>query len=243
MCGRFTLFVTPDELEERFGVDVPADWTPSYNVAPSEPIATIDAEGECRLREWGFVPQWTDDPDDGGHSNARAESIEDRPSFESAVERRRCLVPADGFYEWTDAAGGRQPHRIAFDDDRTFAMAGIWERWEGQRAQAGLDDFTGGDAADDDDAAGGGVRPATVVRETVAIVTTEASDPVAELHDRMPAILPTDREDAWLDATNPERRARLLSEPDLRGLQTYPVSTAVNDPGRDSPDLIEPVEG
>lgn len=253
MCGRFTLFVTPDELEERFGIDVPADWTPSYNVAPGEPIATVDAEGECRLREWGFVPHWADDPDDGGHVNARAESIEDRSSFEAAVERRRCLVPADGFYEWTDADGRRQPHRIAFDDDRTFAMAGVWERWEGQRAQVGLDAFTGdggsgdggsgdGGESDSGDGSDDSLQPEPIVRETVAVITTAASDPVAELHDRMPVVLPADREHAWLDADGPECRARILSGGETTGLRTHPVSTAVNDPGRDSPDLIEPVE-
>lgn len=231
MCGRFTLFVTPDELEERFGVEVPASYDPSYNVAPGQPIATIDADEGVRHREWGLVPEWAADPADAGHVNARAETIEERSSFRSAVARRRCLVPADGFYEWTDAPGGRQPYRIAREDDRPFAMAGIWERWEGRREQVGLDDFADGDA-----------EPETEVRETVAVVTTDAREPVADLHDRMPVILPEAGERAWLEAAKPDRRERLLEEPAAEDLRAYPVSTAVNDPARDSPELIEPVD-
>lgn len=232
MCGRYTLFVTPDELGERFGVSVPASYAPSYNVAPSQEIPVIanDDPDAVQFRTWGLVPAWADDPDDAGHVNARAESIEDRPSFRSAVARRRCLVPADGFYEWTDAPDGRQPHRIAYDDDRPFAMAGIWERWEGVRAQAGLSDFAGDEAG-----------PEPTVLETVAIVTTEAVEPVAELHDRMPVILPADRERDWLDADDPERRAALLRPHEDPALRTYPVSRAVNDPGNDRPELVEPV--
>lgn len=231
MCGRFTLFVTPDELEERFGVDVPAGWTPSYNVAPGQQIPTIDGDG-LALRRWGFVPQWADDPDDAGHVNARAETIEERRSFRSAVERRRCLVPADGFYEWTDVEGRRQPYRIARADERPFAMAGIWERWEGRREQVGLDAFADGDA-----------EPESEVRETVAIVTTAARAPVDDLHDRMPVILPPERERDWLAAADPAERERLLEPRPAEDLRTYPVSTAVNDPANDAPDLIEPLDG
>lgn len=231
MCGRFTLFVTPDELEERFGVEVPAEWTPSYNVAPGQEIATV-ADGVVRLRRWGLVPAWADEPDESGHINARAESIEEKPSFRTAVTRRRCLVPADGFYEWTDTDGGRRPHRIAFEDGRTFAMAGIWERWEGRRSQTGLEDFVGGDA-----------EPDVEVSETVAILTTEARAPVEDLHDRMPVLLPASREADWLTASASEERAAICSDPATDGLRTHPVSTAVNDPSRDAPELIEPIDG
>jgi len=231
MCGRFTLFVPAGELGERFEVSVPDSYAPSYNVAPGEaiPVIATDDPDALQFRTWGLVPAWADEPD-GGQINARAETIEERPSFRDAVARRRCLVPADGFYEWTDGESGRQPYRIAYEDDRPFAMAGIWERWEGVESQAGLGDF-----------AGGSDGPDAVVRETVSIVTTEAVEPVTALHDRMPVVLPRADERAWLDAEDPEQRADLLQPLAESGLRTYPVSRAVNDPGNDDPALVEPI--
>jgi putative SOS response-associated peptidase YedK len=200
-----------------------------------------DAPERVQFRTWGLLPTWADDPTDHGHINARAETIEERPSFRSAVRRRRCLVPADGFYEWTGDRGSRQPYRIAFEDDRLFAMAGIWERWEGPVRQTGLDDFGSGGAqtAGED----GDVAPRTEVRETVAIVTTQATGPVADLHDRMPVILPRNRERAWLGADDPGERADLLRPFEDSAFRAYRVSTAVNDPSNDAPALVEPLGG
>lgn len=244
MCGRFTIFADAGDLAERFSVTVPAEYAPRYNVAPSQsiPIVGNDAPERIQFRTWGLLPAWADDPADHGHVNARAETIEERSSFRSALRRRRCLVPADGFYEWTGDRGSRQPYRIAFEDDRCFAMAGIWERWEGPVRQTGLDDFGDGGgteiASEEGDDA-----PRTEVRETVAIVTVEAAGAVADLHDRMPVILPEDRERAWLDAEDPAERADLLRPFEAPEFRAYRVSTAVNDPSNDAPDLVEPPGG
>ncbi|GAB3685793.1 SOS response-associated peptidase [Salinarchaeum chitinilyticum] len=245
MCGRFTIFADADDLAERFSVSVPAEYAPRYNVAPSQriPVVANDDPDAVQFRTWGLLPSWADDPSDYGFINARAETIEDKPSFRSAVRKRRCLIPADGFYEWSGERGSRQPYRIAFEDDRLFAMAGIWERWEGPVQQTGLDDFatvsedgaeTGGGGADEPE-------PRTEVRETVAILTTDAAGPVADVHDRMPVIFPRARERDWLGADDATDRANLLApfeDPDLRA---YRVSTAVNDPGNDSPGLVDPI--
>jgi len=242
MCGRFTIFANAGELGERFSVDVPAEYGPRYNVAPSQSVPVIgnDAPEAVQFRTWGLLPSWADDPSEYGFINARAETIEDKPSFRSAVRRRRCLIPADGFYEWTGERGSRQPYRIAFEDDRLFAMAGIWERWEGPVQQTGLDDFAGGGSGTGGatDAEG---EPRTEVRETVAILTTDSTGPVADLHDRMPVIFPQEREREWLDADDPEERADLLEPFESPEFDAYRVSTAVNDPSNDSPDLVEPV--
>ncbi|MFC4542831.1 SOS response-associated peptidase [Halosolutus amylolyticus] len=230
MCGRYTLVIERDELEERFDAAVRGSFRPRYNVAPGQelPVITGDEPDVCRRMEWGLVPSWADDDRDG-LINARAETIDEKPSFRDAYERRRCLVPADGFYEWVETESGTQPYRVAFEDDRPFAMAGLWERWEPETTQAGLDAFGGGvdDASDDGPL------------ETFTIVTTEPNDLVADLHHRMAAVLPPDREREWLTASDP----RDLLEPfPADEMRAYPVSTAVNDPSVDEPSLVEPIE-
>ncbi len=151
MCGRYTLLIEQDELEERFDArfaDSEPEFEPRYNAAPGQelPVITNDAPDEIRRLEWGLVPSWAED-DSGGIINARAETIDEKASFRAAYERRRCsregnereldtpsagrcLVPADGFYEWVGTERGKQPYRVAFEDDRSFALAGLWERWE-----------------------------------------------------------------------------------------------------------------
>lgn len=248
MCGRFTIFASADDLGERFSVSVPAEYAPRYNVAPSQPIPVVtnDDPDAVRFRTWGLLPNWADDPSGYGFINARTETIEDKPSFRSAVRKRRCLIPADGFYEWSGERGSRQPYRIAFEDDRPFAMAGIWERWEGPVQQTGLDDFgsepnTGeADTSEADKSEAVTTEPRTEVRETVAILTTDAAGPVADVHDRMPVIFPRERERDWLGADDAADRAELLAPFDDPELQAYRVTTAVNDPGNDSPELVEP---
>ena len=234
MCGRYSLFTPPDEIEDRFDARFEVEFRPQYNLAPSQslPVITNDAPETIRELEWGLLPAWADDPDDGsGHINARAETIEEKPTFATSAEQRRCLVVADGFYEWVEGDDGSQPYRVAFQDDRPFAMAGLWERWEGTREQVGLDAFGGGGAAD----------PDTEVKETFAIVTVEPNDLVADLHHRMAAILPHGREREWLRADDPDRRSELLEPHPDDELRAYPVSTAVNDPTNDGPELIESV--
>ncbi|MDS0475387.1 SOS response-associated peptidase [Natrinema sp. 1APR25-10V2] len=241
MCGRYTLTVDADDLEARFDArfrngDSEADpasnpaFAPRYNMAPGQELPVItDADPETIQRlEWGLVPSWADD-DTGGLINARAESVADKPSFREAYERRRCLVPADGFYEWVETEDGKQPYRVAFEDERAFALAGLWERWEPETTQTGLDAF------------GGGVEDETESGplETFTIVTTEPNDLVADLHHRMAVILEPANEQQWLTADDPHT---LLEPHPADEMRAYPVSTAVNDPSVDEPGLLEPIE-
>jgi putative SOS response-associated peptidase YedK len=230
MCGRYTLFVDQEDLEKRFDARFVEPFSSRYNMAPGQalPVITNDAPEEFRCLEWGLIPSWADD-DRGGLINARAGTVAEKPSFRAAYERRRCLVPADGFYEWVETDGGTQPYRVAFEDDRPFAMAGLWERWEPETTQTGLDAFGGG--------VDGGSESGPL--ETFTIVTTEPNDLIADLHHRMAVILDPEREREWLTADDP---AHCLEPYPADELRAYPVSTAVNNPATDDPSLVEPVE-
>ncbi|ELY47473.1 SOS response-associated peptidase [Natronorubrum sulfidifaciens] len=235
MCGRYTLMVEPAALEDRFDARIADSGvnTPRYNMAPGQqlPVITSDEPETIRRLEWGLVPSWADD-DSGGLINARAESVAEKPSFREAYERRRCLVPADGFYEWVETEAGKQPYRVAFEDDRVFALAGLWERWEPSEktTQTGLDSFGGGleDAPEDDGPL-----------ETFTIVTTAPNELVSDLHHRMAVILEPEREREWLTADDPQA---LLEPYPADEMRAYPVSKAVNDPSTDEPSLVEPLE-
>ncbi|ELY81313.1 SOS response-associated peptidase [Natrinema gari] len=230
MCGRYTLVADEDALETRFDARFrDTAFTPRYNMAPGQELPVItDAEPATFQRlEWGLVPSWADD-DSGGLINARAESVDEKPSFEAAYERRRCLVPADGFYEWVETDDGTRPYRVGFEDERVFAMAGLWERWEPETTQTGLDAFGGG--VDDGSERG--------PLETFTIITTEPNDLVADLHHRMAVILTPDAERRWLSG----EAGREVFEPyPADEMRAYPVSTAVNDPTTDEPSLIDPL--
>ncbi|OYR52371.1 DUF159 family protein, partial [Halorubrum sp. E3] len=191
------------------------------------------------------TPSWADESFD--LINARAETVREKQSFADAFERRRCLVPADGFYEWVGGPDGgrggsdKTPYRVAFADDRPFAMAGIYERWEPptpETTQTGLGAFGGGNG----DGAAGADGPGVV--ETFAVVTTEPNDLVADLHHRMAVILDPEagEEEAWLRG-GPDEAAALLDPYPSSELAAHPVSTRVNSPSVDAPDLIEPVAG
>lgn len=251
MCGRYTLTVEAGDLAERFGVHVPERYEPRYNAAPRQSLPVIRTgvdvvdehddgtratdggrERELAFYEWGLVPSWVDDPDDAHRPiNARAETVREKRSFRSAFERRRCLVPADGFYEWTEENGAKQPYRITRGDDGVFAMAGLYEVWEGEVAQASLGAFGNDGDADD--------RRRRV--ETFTILTTDPNDVVGELHDRMAVVLDPEDEATWLRGS-PSAAAALL-EPYDGSMRAYPVSTAVNSPANESPGLVEPLEG
>ncbi|ELZ09358.1 hypothetical protein C479_11070 [Halovivax asiaticus JCM 14624] len=254
MCGRYSLFVPPPDVEDRFDARFERSFTPTYNAAPGQsvPVVTDEAPETIRQLEWGFTPPWAD-ADGDRLINARAETLAETRSFRSAYVKRnsdgefdegapsdretpaagRCLVLADGFYEWVPTENGKQPYRITFEDDRPFAMAGLWERREPSSgaSQAGLDAFGGGiERADDDDG----------LSETVTIVTMDPNELVGELHDRMPAILEPAAERRWLREPDPV--------PDLRphpsdSMTAYPVSTAVNDPSFDDSSVVESIDG
>ncbi|MFA9502471.1 SOS response-associated peptidase [Natrinema sp. H-ect1] len=231
MCGRYTLTVDGDDLEARFDARLSdSAFDPRYNMAPGQelPVITNEEPEVFRRLEWGLVPSWADD-DSGGLINARAESVDEKPSFHEAYERRRCLVPADGFYEWVETEDGKRPYRVTFEDERVFAMAGLWERWEPDATQTGLDSFGGG--------LEGGTETGPL--ETFTIVTTEPNALVADLHHRMAVILDPDDEQRWL---SDEAGRELLEPRSADGMTAYPVSTAVNDPATDEPSLVDPVE-
>ncbi len=228
MCGRYSLFASRSELETRFDVSVGSEFEPRYNATPGQELPVIideDPTRLCRL-EWGLVPRWADNATEA-YINARSETVTEKPAFVDAYEHRRCLVPADGFYEWVETDGRKRPYRVAFDDDRPFAMAGLYERWTPETKQAGLGDFSGeGEPSER-------VEPL----ETFTILTTEPNEVVKPLHHRMAVILDPASESAWLDGGD-------VSLGPVPGdeLRAYPVSKAVNDPSNDNPELVRPAE-
>ncbi|WP_324662690.1 SOS response-associated peptidase [Haloarcula sediminis] len=231
MCGRYSLFAPADDIEARFDAAFDFDFEARYNAAPSQslPVITGDDPDTIQRMEWGLVPSFADDRTDHGYINARAETLAEKRSFADAYESRRCLVPADGMYEWVEEGGTKQPYRVALPDDALFAMAGLYERWEPPQRQTGLGEFgsTGSGGQDE-------------VVETFTIVTTEPNDTVRELHHRMAVSLDPDEESAWLTGDT-DTVADLLSPYD-GPMRSYPVSTAVNSPSHDSPALIEEVD-
>ncbi|MFC7072376.1 SOS response-associated peptidase [Halovenus rubra] len=239
MCGRYSLFTPAEKLAERFDVDVSA-YKPRYNAAPSQslPVITDTERNTLKTVEWGLVPQWADSRDDGGHINARGESLTTTASFRDAFEQQsegeltagRCLVPADGFYEWVETDGGKQPYRVARADERPFAMAGLWTQWHPPTTQTGLGSFADGSA-----------NVETDIVETFTIVTTEPNDLVEDLHHRMAVILEKEDEQQWLNGSVSVAESLLEPYPP-DSMQSYPVSKAVNNPSNDSPALVEPVD-
>lgn len=229
MCGRFVQVSSPEVLVERFGVDEVAASRhhPSYNLAPRATVYAVrDRSVEDGRRRhlselrWGLVPSWADRPNVGDRMiNARAESLADKPAYERAFRRHRCLVPADGFYEWQRRGGRKQPMFIHRRDGEPIAFAGLWAAW-----RAG-------------DCDGDWLR-------SCAIVTTNANDVVAPLHDRMPVVLEERDWDHWLDpgAEDTAALARLLLPAANDVLTAYPVSTAVNNADNDGPELVKRVE-
>lgn len=229
MCGRYTLQTPEPQLIERFGAEPETPLEPRYNCAPGQalPVITNEAPDQIKQFQWGLTPAWADEQQ--GHINARSETVREKRSFAAAYERRRCLVPCDGFYEWADLGDGKRPYRVSFEDDRPFAMAGLWERWEPPTHQLGLAAF-----GDSEQASESASEPVS----TFTVLTTEPNDLISTLHHRMAVILEPAEETAWLHG-----------DPDALELEPYPadeleyepVSTRVNDPANDDPSLIEPV--
>ena len=234
MCGRYTLFTPQPALEERFDADAESTLEPRYNCAPGQrlPVVTNEVPDTIQTLKWGLVPSWADDESVGNSLiNARAETVREKRSFADAYEQRRCLVLADGFYEWVKQGERKQPYRVAFTDDRPFAMAGLWERWTPPQTQTGLGDFGAGAAPSAD--------PDPV--ETFTVVTTEPNDLVSSLHHRMAVVLDENEEATWLTGDVDEVEQLLDPYPD-DAMEAYPVSTQVNSPANDGPALVEEVE-
>lgn len=214
MCGRYTFVAPAPVFENHFEAAFRESLAPSYNAAPSQrlPVITDAAPELIQLFGWGLIPAWSRDLKAGPKPiNARAETLAEKPSFRQLLHRRRCLVPADSFYEWQVTPTGKIPHRILRPDEAPFAFAGLWDEWT---------DRTTGE-----------------IRPTFTIITTTANGLMAPLHARMPVVLPTRAaERAWLRGPDP---ALLVPLPDA-WLRAYPVSTLVNSPAHNTPDVLRP---
>ena len=222
MCGRYAFFAPREAIERIFGVGDPPEVEPRWNVAPTQyvPIVRLDRDGRrvLRMQRWGLVPFWARDPSAGSRMiNARAESLATNAAFRTAFERRRCLVPVSGFYEWSGTGQARMPWYVERRDGEPFALAGLWARWRPRDA--------GADATPLD---------------SCTIITTAPNALIAPLHDRMPVILPPAAFAEWLDPQqrDTERLRRWLAAADADAYVARVVSRAVNDPGNEGAELI-----
>lgn len=222
MCGRFTFSISPEMLAEIFGVTMPADLTPRYNIAPTQQVLAVRATGQGRtaaLLRWGLIPSWAKDPSIGSRMiNARCESVHEKPAFRHAIRHRRCIIPAGGFFEWREEGGKKSPLYVRLMGDAVMAFAGIWDHWK---------------------------DPSGQLIESCSILTTGSNSLIRPLHDRMPVILPLDAFDSWLDPamTDPEKLQPLYQPFSADLMEMYPVSTLVNSPRNDSPECIRPIRG
>jgi putative SOS response-associated peptidase YedK len=220
VCGRFTLTSTPETLAQRFGLDAVPEMAPRFNIAPTQDVATIRVRDGVRvleMRRWGLVPHWARDPKIGNRMiNARSETVTEKPAFRDAFRARRCLVPADGFYEWAGGKGPRQPYHVGLSEGGPFAIAGLWEHWSH--------------------------RGATAI-ESCTLLTTSANERIATLHDRMPVILDPDDWALWLDPTvrGGDALQALLRPIAADRIDLCPVSRHVNDPKHDDPACVAPL--
>ena len=218
MCARYTLTARPDLVAELFGIDMPFDLTPRYNVAPTQNVlaARLDPEGKrefVKLR-WGLIPSWAHDTKIGYKLiNARSETVAEKPSFRSAVKnKRRCLIVADGFFEWKAVGKKKQPYLFRQPDGKPFAFAGLWEHW---------------------------IDPNDGAIESCTVLTTESNPRVAELHDRMPVIFTTKSEfEQWLTVADVTSMRKPLPED---ALTIGPVNDVLNNARNDVPECLQPV--
>lgn len=219
MCGRFAQRTPSKKIAKKFKVEEVPPLAERYNVAPTQAVLAVREGGDAReaaFFKWGLVPRWAKDPAIGNRLiNARSETVTEKPSFREAFGRRRCLVPVDGFYEWSRRGDRKRPFYFHMRDGEPFAIAGLWERWEGE---------------------GGPL-------ETCTLLTTEANELLAPHHDRMPVILRPEDYEMWLDpdlrATG--HLAALLQPYPHAEMSAYAVSALVNSPSNDSPRCVEPL--
>ncbi|MDH3505047.1 MAG: SOS response-associated peptidase [Nitrospirota bacterium] len=222
MCGRFTRKENFQQLAEQLGLKVLPQLEPRFNIAPSQRVACVrtnpeSIERECVELKWGLVPSWAKDASIGNKLiNARGETVADKPSFRKAFKQQRCLVLADGFYEWKREGKAKQPYYIRFKDGRLFAFAGLWERWEKQ-------------------------NPAL---ESCSLITTGPNRVMEPIHHRMPVILDPRQYDEWLDSSfhHTERLNALLRPFSPEEMEAYPVSQMVNNPRNDQPECVLPIQ-
>lgn len=220
MCGRFTLTVSGAELAELFGVPDLAHLQPRYNVAPGQLIATVrhpvGKGAELAMLKWGLIPAWAKDPGAGARMiNARAETVAEKPAFRSAFRQRRCLIPADGFYEWQKMPDGKQAWLIRQSEHSAFGIAGLWESWQ---------------------------NPDGATVETCTLLTTSANQTMQRIHHRMPVMLPAAVHERWLDPENTiDDMATLCAQTRHVSLSLLAVSQRVNSPANDDAACLEAV--
>lgn len=222
MCGRFTLTVDPADMQDTLsGYTFPKTFAPRFNIAPSQPVLAIPNDGKMtgNFFLWGLIPMWAKDPGIGNRLiNARGETVAEKPAFRGSFKHKRCLILADGFYEWQAAPGKKTktPYFIHMKDRRVFAMAGLWDVWDG---------------------------PDGSNVQTCTIITTEPNELMAPLHNRMPVILHTRDYAKWLDPSlrTPEGLLPLIKPYAADEMSAYQISNLVNKPENDTPELVVPV--
>ena len=222
MCGRFTFATTPDKIMERFQLsEIPFEIHPRFNIAPGQPILAI-IEEQCKRRigqlRWGLVPSWAKEEKIGYKMiNARAETLTEKPAFRNLFARKRCLIPADGFFEWRQTQKGKQPMRILMKNEEPFAFAGLFDTW---------------------------ASPDGKKLHTCTVITTSPNEVVKDIHDRMPVIFNGPEEEAiWLDREkfDSDLLKSLLVPYDAKQMRAYPVSSLVGSPKNDTPQCIEEI--
>jgi len=221
MCGRYTLQVSPEELAKQFVVEDSPLFKPRYNIAPTQNVPVVrlkpdTAKRELVLLRWGLIPSWAKDPKIAYSTiNAKAETVAEKPAFRSAFRKRRCLIPATGFYEWQQEGKQKQPMYIRLRDHRPFAFAGLWEHWEPKEGEP---------------------------IESCTIVTTDANAFMLPIHNRMPVILASQDYDQWLDPTVQTNSLQAILKPyAAEEMEAYAVSKIVNNPRNDAPQCVEPL--
>jgi putative SOS response-associated peptidase YedK len=218
MCGRYAVTSSPEAIRALFRYDDMPNFPPRYNIAPTQPIAVVrlmDGKRRFALVRWGLIPSWVKDPKTmPSMFNARGESVIDKPAFRAAMKRRRCLIPADGFYEWQSLRDRKQPFYVRGKSGEPLAFAGLWECWTGPNGEE---------------------------LETAAIVTTTANRTLAPLHDRMPVVVPPEAFELWLNCADVDAQtaAALIAPAGEDVLEAYEVSSAVNRVANDNPVLLE----
>ncbi len=223
MCGRFTLTVNPSELKDEFeGVAFPKKFAPRYNVAPTQPVLALPNDGKnaADFFVWGLIPSWAKDPTMGQRLiNARGETLAEKPSFRGSYKYKRCLIFADGFYEWKSQPGTKTkiPHFIRMKDGKTFAFAGLWDEWN---------------------------SPDGSLIRSCTIITTVHNELMASIHDRMPVILQAQDYNDWLDSAprTADSLNHLIKPFPAKLMEAYPVSTLVNAPANDRPECMVAVK-
>jgi putative SOS response-associated peptidase YedK len=222
MCGRFTLTIDPADLQEAYtDFSFPSIGAPRFNIAPTQPVLALpnDSKNKADFFTWGLIPGWAKDPTIGSRLiNARAETLAEKPSFRGSYKYKRCLIFADGFYEWQAQPGvkTKTPHFIRLSSGQPFAFAGLWDEWH---------------------------SPDGSFIKSCTIITTEPNELMSRLHNRMPVILPPASFEQWLDPSprQPQTLDALLKPFPANEMTAYPVSTMVNSPAIDRPELVVPV--